>query len=558
MDPARPTAEALAVEGDRIAAVGTRHEVLAAAGDGAEMVELGGGALLPGFIDAHHHYAMSSFERPLPDTRHEPGTSVGELLAMIRELVPRAPGAWFRAHGYDPPALRERRPPRREELDELCPDRPLLLISRSFLEGCLNSRALEEMGWSERSADPPNGRLVRDRRGRLTGEIGEAALCLAEARSRGALLEGAEEAWLADCEQHGRELLAAGITRVGDAAVPPIFERLYARAVADDRLPLPVHRMPVAAGSIMEPRLDGEPTGSGPQASPAGPAKLLVDGAQRCALCFSAAQVLRAAAAIGARIASGRGAATLGAIRRAGPMRLGRDRHLHRGIAFWDGEALGRTLEAAAAAGHQVAHHAVGNEAVALAVSALDRHGSALGELPGRPRLEHLVFVDRALAGRMAAVGAMAVVQPRWAHDMGDDLADVPMPASIRKLPLRTLVDAGVEVALSSDYPAAHFDVLAAIGSAVSRRTRSGAILLEDEALTVQEALRGYTAAAAVALGVEREAGSIEAGKRADLVALSADPLSEGIDGTRVERTWVGGRLAFEATGTRSRAQRAP
>jgi predicted amidohydrolase YtcJ len=499
---------------------------------------------------------MSSFERPLPDLHHEPGISVDELLAMIAKLVSRTPGEWFRAHGYDPLALRERRAPRREELDELCPDRPALLISQSFLEGCVNSRALEEMGWSEHAADPPNGRLVRYRRGRLTGEVGEAALCLVEAKSRGALL--AEDAWLEDCERHGRELLAAGITRVGDAAVPPVFERLYARAVADGRLPITVHRMPVSGRSIMEPRLDAEPTCSGPSASPAGPAKLLLDGAQRCAVCLSIGQVLGAAAVIAGQIASGRGPATLRALRRSDRFRIGRDRHLHRGSAFWNVEGLAKTHAAAAAAGHQVAHHAVGNEAVALAVSALDRHGSALGELPGRPRLEHLVFVDRALAGRMAAVGAMAVVQPRWAHDMGDDLADVPMPASIRKLPLRTLVDAGVEVALSSDYPAAHFDVLAAIGSAVSRRTRSGAILLEDEALTVQEALRGYTAAAAVALGVEREAGSIEAGKRADLVALSADPLSEGIDGTRVERTWVGGRLAFEATGTRSRAQRAP
>jgi predicted amidohydrolase YtcJ len=313
---------------------------------------------------------------------------------------------------------------------------------------------------------------VRDNRGRLTGELVEAACYLAEARSRDSLLEGAGDAWLEDAEAHGRELLAHGIVRV--AGVPPSLDRLYLRAAGEARLPLTVHRMPVGAASMLAPRFDGEPTGSGPSVAPVGPAKLFLDGGERCALCFSTWQVMRAAAATLRRATGGAG---FGAVRAATPrstLRRGPDGLLHQGILFWDQESLDSTVHRAAEQGFQLAQHAVGNEAVAMGLKAIERAGSALDRLPSRPRLEHVMFVDPPLVRRIADAGVIAVVQPFFIFDIGDYEAEVPPPKPIQVLPLRRMLDAGVTLAGSSDYPVSRFDVLSAVKAAATRHSGWG------------------------------------------------------------------------------------
>jgi predicted amidohydrolase YtcJ len=547
MDPRRPRAEAVALKGDSIVAVGSEEEVRRAVGEGIDHLDLGDRALLPGFVDAHHHYCLAALDRRTPDLHLPPGSSMRELLARVEGAVEGQPAGWVRVQGYDPRKLREGRPPRAEELDEVCGDRPLLVMAYSLHEGCLNTRGLQEMGWSGGSADPPNGCLVR-RRGRLTGEVAEQAFFLAEARSRGSLLESGADAWVAECEAHGHDLLRAGIVRVGDAAVPPAFERLYERAAADGRMPLTVHRMPVASDSLIEPRLEGEPTGSGPARAPVGPAKLFMDGAERCASCFTVRQALEALGEQIGKAAGGAGLSAMRALARTGRLRRGHDGLLHRGMLFWDQETLDATVRRGAERGFQIAQHAIGNEAVAVALTALGRSRPSLDRCPGRPRLEHTMLLESGQPARIAAAGAIAVLQPYWIHDIGDQLAAVSLPRSIRALGLRDLLEAGVDLAGSSDYPIASCDVLAAVRAAATRRTQSGALFEPEQAIGVEQALRAYTVGGARALGVEAEAGSIEPGKRADLVALSSDPLAADPDRLgelSVDRTWVAGELAF-------------
>ena len=532
-----------------IAAVGSADEVRAALGEGAELVELDRGVILPAFIDAHHHYCLAALDARAPDLHLQPGSSISDVLGLVERAVAASePGGWVRLRGYDPVKLRERRAPRVAELDEVCSDRPLLLIAYSVHDGCLNTRGLAEMGWDRRSPDPANGWLVRDRRGRLTGEVRERAFFLAEARSRSALLERGEDAWIAECQAHGHKLLAAGIVRVGDAAVAPAFERLYERAAAEDALPVIVHRMPVAAVSLIEPRLEGQPTGSGSAAAPVGPAKLFMDGADRCALCFSMTQLARTTAATVRQAAGGQG---LAALRALAAVRWHRrhDGLFHSGALFWEQDALNATVMRAAQHGLQVAQHAIGNEAIARGVAAIEHAHRALEHLPGRPRLEHAMLLDARLADRIADAGAVAVVQPYFVHDnLGDRVALTPLPQPLRAMPLRMLSERGVVLAGSSDYPVSDFNVLAAIQAAVTRRARGGSLCEPEEALTVEEALRAYTLGGALALGVEHEAGTLEPGKRADIVVLSHDARKVppgDIASTQVQRTYTAGRLAY-------------
>jgi predicted amidohydrolase YtcJ len=194
MDERAPAAEAVAIRDGEVAAVGSLAEAQAAAGEGAEVADLGDAAVLPAFIDAHHHYSMAAFDRRTPDLHLEPGSTLADVLALVERAVSGGSDGWLRLQGYDPAKLREHRAPTAAELDEVCPDRPLLLIAYSFHDGTLNSRGLADMGWDRRSTDPDHGLLVRDRRGELTGEVSEAAFFLAEARSRGSALARAEDA----------------------------------------------------------------------------------------------------------------------------------------------------------------------------------------------------------------------------------------------------------------------------------------------------------------------------------------------------------------------------
>jgi predicted amidohydrolase YtcJ len=548
MDVARPRAEAVGVREGRIVAVGASPEVRAATGGDARVVALGRAAVLPGFIDAHHHYCFAAFNRRMPDLHHEPDTPIETLLSRIAEIAGRRSQGWVRCQGYDPGKLRERRPPRLAELDEVCPDRPLFARSYSGHEACLNSAGFAAMGWSAQTPDPDRGVIVRDKRGMLTGELVEAACYLAEARSRDSLLEGTEDAWLAEAEAHGRELLAHGITRVADPGVPPSLDRLYLRAAAEARLPVTVHRMPVGSASMLTPRFDDGPTGSGPAIAPVGPAKLFLDGGERCAMCVTTWQAMRAAASTLRRALGGAGIAAVRAAIQRPSLHRGPDGLLHQGILFWDQDPLDAAVQQAAARGFQVAQHAVGNEAVLMGLNAIQRAGSALDRLPGRPRLEHVMFVDPPLVRRIAEAGAIAVMQPFFIYDIGDSEAEVPPPKPIEVMPLRRMLEAGVTLAGSSDYPVSHFDVLSAVKAAATRRTRQGQALEGDQAISVEDALRAYTRGSALALGVADDVGTIATGRRADLVVLSQDPLevaAERIDEIKVLRAYVAGTLAF-------------
>jgi predicted amidohydrolase YtcJ len=158
------------------------------------------------------------------------------------------------------------------------------------------------------------------------------------------------------------------------------------------------------------------------------------------------------------------------------------------------------------------------------------------------------MIVDPPLVRRMADSGVVAVVQPFFLYDLGDTMGEVAAPRPIAVMPLRGMLDAGVTLAGSSDYPVSHFDVLAAVKAAVTRRSRLEKVLEPDQAIDVEDVLRAYTAGSALALGVEKDVGTIAPGKQADLVVLSENPLDidvERIDGLAVLQTYRGGRLAF-------------
>jgi predicted amidohydrolase YtcJ len=153
------------------------------------------------------------------------------------------------------------------------------------------------------------------------------------------------------------------------------------------------------------------------------------------------------------------------------------------------------------------------------------------------------MFLDADLVARLRDSGLHAVVQPPFLAEQGDDLGYLPLPPALALMPFATLLEQGVPLALSSDFPVADCDPLLGMRAAVSRRSRNGMSLGIRQALTPEQALRGYTLAAAAALGIDDETGSTTPGKLADLTLLTHDPTSPGgLDACAWSRTWTAGQ----------------
>jgi predicted amidohydrolase YtcJ len=272
--------------------------------------------------------------------------------------------------------------------------------------------------------------------------------------------------------------------------------------------------------------------------------KLVFDGAPGCALCLSAAQLLGVVASTWAVALRQRSLDALRTSLSVAP-RVGRDGRVHTGIAMYSPAEAEKLARALADRGLGIAVHAIGNEAVDTALRAFSAAGQ---RLPGVPRIEHAAFLDRELPRRMADLGVAAVVQPSLVAL--PTAGSAPTIPGLRYLPVRWLLDAGVRVAGSSDHPVAAFDPLEGVRAAVSRRSFRGERHEPDQRVTLFDALTLYTRAAAEVCGCLGEVGTLEAGKRADLVVLDG-PLGEGegsaLAGARVRATVLGGEIVHGA-----------
>jgi predicted amidohydrolase YtcJ len=199
--------------------------------------------------------------------------------------------------------------------------------------------------------------------------------------------------------------------------------------------------------------------------------------------------------------------------------------------------------------GWQIATHAIGDRAVAEVMRCYEEVGQDPAARPARRhRIEHAMLVDKRLIERMRGAGVVAVMQPEFIARLGDAyILALGHERAAALNPVRSLLDAGLNIAFSSDCPVVPGAPLDGIRAAVARRTPSGAGLDPQEACTAEEALRAYTVGAARAVHDEGAVGRIAPGMRADMTFLTQHPLDDGLDGTEVAGTMVGGTFVFTA-----------
>ena len=518
VDEAFTVVEALAIRDGMVAATGTTTEIEALRGERTRVIDLKGRTVLPGFYDSHLHVRAD----PPRSVNLGDARSVEDIQEKVRRKAQElGPGQWVTGWDWAEDDLKDKRRPTRLDLDAAAPDNPVTLTRAGSHSSVANSMALSIAGISRSTPDPPRGIIDKDVNGEPTGWIRERAQTLlwdqvpeaTEAELREALVKSL------------KELLTLGITSFNDAGVVvenlERFQDVYAeygselpRATLQVRLPRdkPVDEM-IAV-------LKGIPfhTGLGNDRIKIGAIKLSIDGGY-----------------------TGSAAYTLG------PYKGRPDFH---GSLFLEQDELTRLVREAHSRGWQLGVHTIGDGAIEIAVNAFAR---VLEETP-RPNHRHYlnhmtVKPSDATLARIKDLGLLVAQQPSFTYTLEGPYNDSLEGERLETVnPLASLEKLGIPVGLGNDN--LPIGPLYSLYAAVTRKGKTGRVYGEAEAVTIEEAIRGYTRGSAYVTFDENVKGSLEPGMLADLVVLSEDILTidpERILEIEVEATMVGGEILWGA-----------
>jgi predicted amidohydrolase YtcJ len=500
---------------------------------GAEVVDLRGGLLLPGFQDAHAHPVQGGLERmrcDLSDIETREG-----YLAAVRAYAEANPDRlWIGGGGWSMSVFGPGGPTA-ADLDTVVPDRPVFLPNRDHHGAWVNSRALELAGIDRRTPDPADGRIERDADGNPTGTLHEGAMHLVEAL----MTETTEEEYyqallIAQSYLHSLGITAWQDAIIGDYAGHDDPSPVYVRATEEGTLTARVRGAlwwRRDGGLEQVERLVDRRKALSREGFVPGAVKIMQDGIAE-----------NYTAGMTAPYLDGCGCATG-----------------NRGLSFVDPALLREAVVRLDAEGFQVHFHAIGDRAVREALDAVEQARTTNAPNDLRHHVAHIQVIHPEDRGRFAHLGVAANMQPLWAA-YDEQMTEMTLPylepeRASWQYPFADLARTGAHLAAGSDWPVSSPDPLAGIHVAVNRMVhreagRAGTEpFLPEQALTVEQAFAAYTSGSAFVNHLD-ETGILEPGRLADLVVLDRDPFA-GEPGRVAEAsvvsTWVDGARVFEA-----------
>ncbi|PTR11595.1 amidohydrolase [Cereibacter azotoformans] len=526
VDAAFSEAEAIAIRGDRIIAVGSIQDVRAAAGEDAVEVDLAGRTMLPGFIEPHTHVvsgaAVGGIMTNVGISRF--GTAA-EILDHLRSLVPGTPPAeWILARNFDPALQEGPEALTFAELDAVSTEVPVFVMNASGHLAYANRKAFEAAGIPEDIPDPPGAEFVRDAEGRLTGVMKNNVSFLKVVSAAPAMGRLDPVTALIDLLSDWGRL---GLTTVSELALgtltgSPEDAAIVLGAAASGRLKARIRAYPFYTVGSSAWDEAGIGPGTGDALARITGYKLVADGSNQ------------------------------------GFTGLQREPYLgsdSRGTAYMTPEEMTSIALDRAAKGWPLALHANGDAGIDMVLDACEAVRDAGIDMSLiRTRIEHCSMLHDDQIARMKDLGVSASFLIGHVHFWGVWMRDrVFGPERVNNLDrCRSVEEAGVGFTLHSDFTVTEPDPLHMIQMAVTRRTwkEPDFVLNPGERISVESAIRAMTSEAAWQLFSDHEVGSLEVGKMADLVILEQDPRRvdpDTIRNIRVLETWMNGDQVFVA-----------
>lgn len=512
MNPKLPVAEAMALKGEKIIAVGNLNAVKKIAGNKYEFYDLDGGTVVPGFIETHEHMVQFGSSTLFVDITPFACPSLKEALAKLKKYGQVDKDGWIYAWAVDQTLYTEKRGPTRQELDELFPDVPVFIFHMSGHGGYVNSKALEKAGITKDSPNPQGGEFEKDKNGELTGYLKGMPAWL----QVGKFPDVSIETTMKSGEIHA----ALGFTTVSEFGImnPLMLKLLKGTSMAPNFpvrvlggmfITMPGFKETASQASNFETDLFKVKY-----------VKTWTDGSTQGGTGFFTQPFYK-----------------LDADTKKGA----------RGTQDEFNEQIAMILGMGFAPGI----HANGDAAMDMALNAIEYARKKTGKSNIRPHLIHCQYVRPDQFDRIKKLGniGMTFMTPHiyyWG-DMHRDLLLGPERAA-EIASINEAIKRGIPYAIHNDAPVTPPNALFSMWVAVNRLTASGKLLGPNQRITAEQALLAYTLEAAKVLGIEKEVGSLEIGKLADFVVLESNPLKidpKKIKDIKIVATVMNGKLTY-------------
>lgn len=509
----QPRAQAIAISDGRFVAVGSNDEIRPLATARTKQINLEGKTVVPGFIDAHSHPAMSG-RRHLREIDCDL-RSIKEIQDAVKQRAGQTPaGQWVVGFKYDDTKTAEGRPLTYNDLDLAAPNHPVFIEHRGGHTAYVNSLALKIAGVTDKTPDLPGGYFARDAAGQLTGGLRENAT--------NPFRQKIPNVYTRDDYREGVKLISkmmarTGVTSVHDTGGSPLDLRAYQDAYEAGDLSLRIYCL-IRFRGLDSMIAAGVRTGFGNEWVRVGAVKLMCDGS------------------ISERTA------------RLSQPYIGRPDDY--GILVTTEEELYEQARKAHENDWQIGTHSNGDVAIDLTLRVYERLQRERPRRDPRFRIEHCTVINDSLVQRIKALGAIPNPFSTYVYYHGEKMKEYGAERLNSMFAVRSFLDAGIRVTQTSDYPPGPFEPMMALQSSVTRTDSKGNVWGPRQRITIEEALRVGTLHGAYASYEENLKGSVESGKLADLVVLGRNPLREdpsSLIRIPVERTMVGGRWVFEA-----------
>ena len=529
MDSGGSQAQALAVRGETILAVGSDAEIMALADPHTVVTDLRGRTMLPGFIDGHSHFVsaglMAATQLDLSSPPVGGVKNIAEIKGLIRAKAAETPkGEWILGFGYDDTGLEDKRHPLASDIDEVAPEHPVLLRHVSGHLSACNGLALAKANYTKDTPDPVGGVIRRDEHGNPNGVLEEPparepVFRHIPAPTEADWMEGIKAACAAYTAK-GVTTAQDGFTATGDWGA---LKRAHELGLLRNRVQiLPgVSRMDI---NTFNTHVSGTQLTADGKIS-LGAAKLLADGSLQCYTGYLSNPYHKVIYDLP-----------------DGPM--------WRGYPMEPEQQFIEKVVGLHRQGWQLAIHGNGDDAIQMILNAYEEAQKRYPRADARHIVIHCQTVREDQLDRIKRLGVVPsffVVHTYFWGDrhyemfLGQDRAE-------RISPLRSALKRGIPFSNHNDTFVTPIDPLLSVWSAVNRRTSGGRILGENQTIPVMDALRSVTSGAAYQACEERIKGSLEPGKLADFVILEANPLTvakETIKDIGISATIVGDEVVY-------------